>query len=189
MRLQWVALMIVGGLSADCRTRANTSARPSDPEESTAIAPGQVPLLPGSDVLPPPRVEAPPATVIPIASSSMVSGVLEAGDSLTPSSGSVCDYYVIRAAAGEPFTIVARGGPSNEAPSARLDMYLYLLFDGAELTHDDDGASSGGALNSRIVWTPAQTGTYVIRVTTFGSGQHFGRYVLQTYPGALPTQL
>ena len=153
------------------------------------LVPGQVPLLAGADVLPPARIEAPPATVIPMAIGATAAGVLEDGDSTTPSSGSLCDHYLIHAAAGEPFTIVARGGPSTESASARLDMYLYLLFDGVELTHDDDGASSGGALNSRIVWTPARAGTYVIRVTTFGSGQHHGRYVLQTFPGALPTQL
>src|SRR4051794_18462194 len=120
MRWQRVAwtLSVLG--CTGCPAHPIAAAQSASAEEPAAVVPGQVPLLAGADVLPPPRIEPPPATVVPMTIGSTVSGVLETGDSITPGNSSLCDYYVIHAAAGEPFTLVARGGPSIEAPSARL---------------------------------------------------------------------
>ena len=114
----------------------------------------------------------------------MVQGTLQAGD--TPlSDGSVADDHTVWLTSGTPVTIVTRGGPSTSSPGTNMDMYTILMRNGVEVTHDDDSA---GNLNSRIVYTPTQTGMYTIRVTTYGSGLKTGAYTLQTYAGALPTQ-
>jgi hypothetical protein len=124
-----------------------------------------------------------PGAVVPIAVGDVINGALEDGD-VPMADGRISDNYVIQLTAGLPVTIVARGGTAL-GTGGSLDMYLYLSRDGVDLAFDDDSA---GSLNSRIVFTPTETGPYVVRVTTYGSGLHRGQYTLQTYPGALYTQ-
>ncbi len=50
--------------------------------------------------------------------------------------------------------------------STEMDSYLFLYGPtGTKLAEDDD---SGGALNSRIVFTPAETADYTASASTFG---------------------
>jgi hypothetical protein len=114
----------------------------------------------------------------------MVSGTLQQGD-MALQDGSIADNYNVMLTAGQPVTVVVRGGPSMTTPGSNLDVYTLLLnAQQQELVHDDDSA---GNLNSRIVYTPTMTGMYTIRVTTFGSGMKQGAYTLQVMPGANET--
>jgi hypothetical protein len=110
-----------------------------------------------------------------------VQGDLRTGDAVL-SGGSLAVDYTFELRAGAVFTAVLRGGASVTTPGSSLDMYVILMFHGAEVTHDDDSA---GNLNSRIVYTAQNRGTYVLRVTTFSGGQQ-GHYTLQTWAGAHP---
>lgn len=77
---------------------------------------------------------------------------------------------------GKPYidyevNIVSAGRYSIELESANVDVYdpyIILLRNGAEVGQDDDGGK--GMLQSRLT-LELQPGTYVIRVTRFGSGQ------------------
>jgi len=158
-----------------------------------ATAPGGLPIAcGGTGVAVPtiPTIPTIPTGVMPnsgggvIAMGGTAAGVLAQGDT-TLQDQSVGDDYTIMLVAGQPITIVTRGGPSSSTPGSTLDVYTVLLFNNAEVASDDDGA---GYPNSRIVYTPTTTGPHTIRVTTFGSGFKGGSYTLQTYPGALPTQ-
>jgi hypothetical protein len=124
----------------------------------------------------------------PIAVGDLVHDRLEASD-IALQDGSVADDYAVDLVAGSPVTIVTRGGPSQTTPGTTLDMYTLLIGGCREVTHDDDSAANGGALNSRITYTPPADGRYVIRVTTFGAGLKEGTYELQIYGGDLPNQL
>jgi hypothetical protein len=111
-----------------------------------------------------------------------VTGTLQQGD--TPlSDGSVCDDHTVWLTSGQPVTIVVRGGPSTSSPGSNLDVYTILMRNGQEVTHDDDSA---GNFNSRIIFTPTQTGMYTVRVTTYGAGLKTGGYTVQTWTGANP---
>ena len=113
-----------------------------------------------------------------------VQGTLQAGDTQL-SDGSVADDHTVWLTAGQPVTVVVRGGPSTSSPGSNLDVYTILMRNGQEITHDDDSA---GNFNSRIIYTPTQTGMYTIRVTTYGSGLKTGAYTVQTMDGAHPAQ-
>ena len=112
-----------------------------------------------------------------------VAGELRQGDRAMPD-GSLADDHTIWLTSGQPVTIVVRGGPSTSSPGSNLDVYTILLFNNREVTHDDDSA---GSLNSRIVYTPTQTGMYTVRVNTFGPGLRTGAYTVQTWAGANPS--
>jgi hypothetical protein len=115
-------------------------------------------------------------------------GVLQDGDRVLVD-GSLGDEFSFGMAAGETVTIVTRGGPSQTRPGTPLDVYTVLTHDGLEVGHDDDSAYDGHALNSRIVFTAHDAGSYVVRVTTYGRGPVRGAYQLQTYAGGIPDQL
>jgi hypothetical protein len=111
-----------------------------------------------------------------------VQGELRQGDRVMPD-GSLADDHTVWLTQGQPVTIVVRGGPSTSSPGMNLDVYTILLFNNREVTHDDDSA---GNLNSRIIYTPTQTGMYTVRVNTFGPGMRTGSYSVQTWVGANP---
>jgi len=111
-----------------------------------------------------------------------VTGTLQQGDSVLQD-GSAYDDHTVWLTAGSPVTIVVRGGPSTSSPGSNLDVYTFLMRNGAEVTHDDDSA---GNFNSRIIFTPTQTGMYTIRVNTYGGGLKTGAYTIQTWQGAHP---
>jgi hypothetical protein len=113
----------------------------------------------------------------------LVQGQLQMGDTVTPE-GPLADDYAVQLVAGQTITIVTRGGPQIMPPGSQLDVYTRVMQNGMELTHDDDSA---GYPNSRIIFTAPATGTYVIRVTTYGSSVRQGHYTMQTMPGANPT--
>jgi hypothetical protein len=121
---------------------------------------------------PSPVVNVAPASGTPIAQGQAVQGVLD-GNGLMLPSGAAADDYVIQLTAGVPVVITTMGGVSNTGGT--LDVYTYLYFNGTEVTHDDDSA---GNLGSRIYYTPMYSGTYVIRVSTWGSGLRIGPYTL-----------
>ena len=113
-----------------------------------------------------------------------VQGTLQAGDTQMPD-GSVADDHTVWLTAGQPSTVVVRGGSATTSPGSNLDVYTILLGPNhQEITHDDDSA---GNFNSRIIYTPTQTGMYTVRVTTYGSGLKTGAYTVQTYDGANPS--
>jgi hypothetical protein len=126
-----------------------------------------------------------PSGAVPIAIGQALAGALQAGDR-TLNDGSLGDDYVVMLTAGQPVTIITRGGPRLDMPGVNLDPYTLLLVGEQQLTYDDDSA---GNLNSRIVWTPTMTGPHVIRVSTYGSGMKQGHYTLQVLPGANPTAI
>jgi hypothetical protein len=143
--------------------------------------------------LPPPAYNDPsqmvslePPTMYPqpLVVGQAVQGVLQPGDATT-TAGAFADDYALTLAAGQPVTIVTRGGPSATQPGRPLDVLTLVLFNGQELTRDDDSA---GYPNSRIVFAAPYSGTFVIRVTSYGAGANQGAYTLQTYHGALPWQ-
>lgn len=114
------------------------------------------------------------STPMPIAVGQTISGHLDHTD--TPlQDGSVADDYVFVAAAGTTIRAELHGGAVAGQPGSHMDMYLYLLRDGAEITHNDDGA---GNLDSLIETAIPTTGAYTLRVTTFGSGLREGDYTL-----------
>jgi hypothetical protein len=119
---------------------------------------------------------------------STTAGQLTRNDLHLPS-GAFADDFRIELQRGQPITIVTRGGPSVTRPGTFLDVYTFVLSNGHEVARDDDSARDGGAGNSRIVFTPSNNGTFVLRVSTFGPTPKEGPYTLQTYLGALPEQL
>lgn len=75
-----------------------------------------------------------------------------------------------------PMSIVSRGMTTITASSSDFDTYLYLLVNGGEMAHDDDG---GGGLNSRLSLF-LEPGDYVVRVASYqNSGA--GTFVLTVY--------
>jgi hypothetical protein len=140
---------------------------------STVSAPRPMPIVTsnlGGDEVSPGSVSTP----TPIGLGQTVQGRLQQGD--TPlADGSVADDYVFVAPAGASVHVELHGGEIAGQPGSHMDMYLHLLHDGAEITHDDDG---GGNLDSLIETTLPASGAYVLRVTTFGSGLRAGAYTL-----------
>lgn len=68
-----------------------------------------------------------------------------------------------------------------DAKSSAFDTYLILENpDGRPVANDDDG---GGGLNSRIVYSASEAGTYKIIVTSFQAGDS-GKFQLTVVPGS-----
>jgi hypothetical protein len=176
----FIATALVG-----CR-RSETTETPA-PQAQTAQTPAnmQVPQLPQMPQAVQQAMQQLPAVAAAgggqtIAPGQTLAGALTATDTRLDD-GSAGDDYTIMLTAGQPVTIITRGGPSADEPGSNLDVYTLLLLNGQTLDSDDDSA---GNLNSRIVWTPTVTGPHTIRVSTFGSGLKQGQYTLQVLPGA-----
>ncbi|TVR03304.1 MAG: hypothetical protein EA398_05310 [Deltaproteobacteria bacterium] len=113
-------------------------------------------------------VAGPPA---PVFEGQPLHDQLEAGDTVSPLDGrrSVARMHELRVEeAGERWLI--------DLESDMFDAYLYVLReDGSVLTFDDDG---GEGLNSRLVHSFSEPGTYLLVATSFG-GTSTGRYTLR----------
>lgn len=118
-------------------------------------------------------VTQPSVYATPIAQGTQVQGTLDASDPRNER-GAAFDDYAITLSAGVPVVITTLGGQSWEG-TGLLDVYTYLYFNGQMLAYNDDGA---GYPHSRISFVPPYTGTYVIRVSTYGSGLRTGTYTL-----------
>ncbi len=130
--------------------------------------------LPERSTYPPrkPHGEAPAPGALVLG--THVSGDLDDGDAELEN-GALFDDYGTDLEAGQALDINLRGGWSRTEPGCRLDVFLEVLRDGESLAHDDDGA---GGFDARLLWTAPETGRYVVRVSTSGSGRRRGSYVL-----------
>jgi hypothetical protein len=93
---------------------------------------------------------------------------------LTSASGKVndryCEYFPILMKEDHIYRI--------DLMSKDFDAYVYVEDERKTILDRDD--DSGGNLNSRLFFTPAATGTYYIRATTFSPGQT-GNYQLTVW--------
>ena len=101
-----------------------------------------------------------------------VDDALDEGD-VALSNGAWADDYALELAAGQSIAIDTTGGASLTETCCSLDVEAQLLLDGELLARDDDGA---GVFDSRLELTAKRKGTYVLRVTTSGSGDKRGPY-------------
>lgn len=173
-----------------CKHEPDATAR--GPAVSAAMAPAAsavnthvVAASAGSSVTPAAPGESGPVTALgALHVGGIATGALDATD--TPLlAGAVGDDFTITLSGGQTVTIVTRGGPSSTPPGSLLDVSTVLIHNGEEIARDDDSA---GNHNSRIVHNVTETGPYVIRVSSGGSGLKRGTYTLQVYAGALPAQ-
>jgi hypothetical protein len=75
-----------------------------------------------------------------------------------------------------PLRVEQRGMTTITVSSSDFDTYLYLIVNGGEMAHDDDG---GGGLNSRLSLF-LEPGDYTVRVGSYqNSGA--GTFVLTVY--------
>lgn len=107
-------------------------------------------------------------------------GTLASGDAVAADDAYVYDDFRFNARAGQRLEAIMR--------AEAFDAYLEVYEDGAAgepLASDDDGLGEG--TNSRLRWTPAADGTYVLRARTLG-GLAGGAYrlSLQERPAARP---
>jgi hypothetical protein len=172
-----------------CASRGDGQANGPTHDPEGVVVPGQVPVAAGWDVYPAPAAAALPPVPRSLAIPSIVPGELQSGDMVVPEdSGRVADHYIVQLTAGQSVTFVARGGVQNGTGSS-IDLMLFLYRNRTLIQSDDDSASDGSALNPRIVFTPTESGTYVLRVTSYGGDFRQGSYTLQTYSGALESQM
>lgn len=134
-------------------------------------APAAAQDQPGSDTPPEAHMERTPVPELPGATSYQ--GAIQ-----------VCEAargeHRIRMEAGRRYSILA----SSDA----FDTFLRLLRPGSDeaIAENDDG---GGGLNSRITFTPTESGEYLVRVSSFSPGG-VGDYRLQVAPaGPMPALL
>lgn len=190
---------------AGCREQRASSAGPGAPATASSTAGRSVPATPSASVpaagssVPGPASApgVPSATSAPLpvgtpagtASASgatplqvpgTAAGTLSASDRSQPD-GAVADEFALTLTAGVPVTIVVRGGLSSDEGGGNIDVFAILLLEGHRVADDDDHAGNN---NARIVFTPTTSGTYILRVTTFGGGLHQGAYTVQTWAGA-----
>lgn len=191
VRTHWLPILAAGFCASACATRTDTHTSASSQDQLGAIVPAQVPAIRGWDVYPVAPTTPLPPVPVQLAVPALVQGELRTGDMVLPGdSGRVGDHYILHLTEGQPVTLVARGGLQVGSPGSSLDMMLFLYDQNhALILSDDDSASNGSALNPRIVYTPTHTGVYVLRVTSYGGDFRQAPYVLQTYEGALESQL
>lgn len=106
-----------------------------------------------------------------LAPGATVQGQLADGDGTGPDDGYRYDDFTVQARAGQRFEAVMT--------SAAFDTYLELFHQGAldtAIASDDDGVG-GDTTNSRLRFTAADAGTYVLRARTL-SGIEGGAYTL-----------
>jgi Bacterial pre-peptidase C-terminal domain len=92
--------------------------------------------------------------------------------------GALADAYRIDLARGQRVTIEARGGPSFTEPCCSLDVVLRVAQGPRTLVEDDDSA---GGFDARIQLVAPDAGTYLVRVSTYGSGERRGPYALRVF--------
>lgn len=142
--------------------------------------------LPQQPPPPPQTVPGRPGGVFPsqpLAVGQAVSGTFTRGDFTVPNGG-YADHYQINLQAGQPVTFAAQSVPLSPRATP-IDVMIDVLLDGQVVGHDDD---SGHGSSARLIFTPPRTGTYQVRVTTWGSNLYEGAYSMQAFAGALPEQ-
>jgi serine protease Do len=96
-------------------------------------------------------------------------GVLESGDSVLPSDGSLYDEYTFEAEAGQSVTI--------DLESSDFDPYLALFGPDGQLVGENDDVSESNR-NSRLIVTLPATGLYRVVVNAYDSTGR-GEYLLR----------
>jgi hypothetical protein len=133
--------------------------------------------LPPRDVFPP-RQLAPwtKSTPQPLAVGELREGTLDEGDPRLEN-GARIDDYALDLAAGQRVEVTLAGGRSFTEPCCALDVLAELRGpDGRVLASDDDG---GGGFDAKVEALAPVAGSYVVRVSTFGSGDKRGPYRLR----------
>ena len=130
--------------------------------------------LPGRSTYPPRTPRGDPPAPGALALGTRISGALDDGDSALEN-GALFDDYAIDLEAQQPLDLDLRGGWSKTEPGCNLDVFLEVLEDGRSLAHDDDGR---GGFDAKLLWNAPDTGRFVIRVSTSGSGRKRGSYTL-----------
>ena len=155
--------------------------QPATPGTPPAIPPGPGGPAPGT---PSPAPALPPATPQPgvpapstpgnvgsnIQLGSQIQGALEQGDG-TLATGELRDLYTFSAQAGIPVNV--------ELQSTDFDPYLILVSPSGQQWENDD---ANGTLNSQVLMTLSETGTYRIVATSYRAGQS-GSYLLKLRTG------
>jgi hypothetical protein len=131
----------------------------------------------------PPRAVWPPALPVeepapdpePIHVGETKHGTIEAGDRRLQN-GALADEYVVELERGQRVTIEAHGGDSYSEPCCFLDVVLRVVRGDRVLAEDDD---SGGDFDPLLEFIAPERDRYVVRVSTYGSGERRGPYVLR----------
>jgi hypothetical protein len=133
----------------------------------------------------PPRTVWPPATFVGVAEGEPE--LIEVGDTKRETidtgdrrlrNGALADEFSIDLDEGQKVTIEARGSDSFTEPCCLLDVVMQVSQGDRVLAEDDD---SGGDFDSRIEFVAPEHGRYVVRVSTYGSGERRGPYVLRVF--------
>jgi hypothetical protein len=130
--------------------------------------------LPGRSTYPPRIPQGDPPAPAELALGTRISGALDDGDAALEN-GALFEDYAIDLDAQQQLDIDLHAGWSKTDPGCNLDVFLEVLHDGRSLAQDDDG---GGGFDARLLWTAPETGRYVLRVSTSGSGKRRGSYTL-----------
>ncbi len=127
----------------------------------------------------PPREPVPLATrdPTPIALGETARGTIDTGDERLQN-GSLADEFRIPLERDQSVTVEARGGASVTEPCCSLDVVLRVAHEARALAEDDD---SGGGFDSRLQFVAPEKGSYVLRVSTYGSGERRGPYTLRVF--------
>jgi hypothetical protein len=130
--------------------------------------------LPGRSTYPPRTPQGDPPAPGALVLGTHVAGTLDEGDAVLEN-GALFHDYAIDLEAQQELTVDLRGGWSKSEPKCNLDVFLELLQDGRSLAQDDDG---NGGFDAKLLWTAPESGRYVVRVSTSGSGPKRGSYTL-----------
>jgi hypothetical protein len=131
----------------------------------------------------PPRAVWPPAVPVaqdrrepePIAVGDTKQGTIDSGDRRLQN-GALADDFVVDLERGQRVTMEAHGGDSFTEPCCFLDVVLRVIQANRVLAEDDD---SGGDFDPLLEFVAPERGRYVVRVSTYGSGERRGPYVLR----------
>jgi hypothetical protein len=111
----------------------------------------------------------------PIALGDTKPGTIDAGDRRLQN-GALADEFDLDLDRGQKVTIEARGSDSFTEPCCLLDVVLRVLQGDRVLAEDDDSA---GGFDARLEYVAPERGRYTLRVSTYGSGERRGHYVLR----------
>jgi hypothetical protein len=92
--------------------------------------------------------------------------------------GALADEFRLDLERGRKVAVEARGGPSFTEPCCSLDVVLRVTHGTQVLAEDDD---SGGSFDARVEFVAPEPGAYIVRVSTYGSGERRGHYTLRVF--------
>ncbi len=102
-------------------------------------------------------------------------GALDAGDARLDNDA-FADEYQLQLSAGETIVLTTTGGKSLTETCCTLDVQTQVFSGDTLQATDDDGA---GSFDSLLTFRAPKTATYLVRVTSFGSGDKRGPYSLR----------